>query len=384
MQIKIHYPIFAKGVPKGRSVEREIYGSFFEFFDIAESGETMSPYLTVGAHSYKGHQQKEINYVLGQDGTCYRRFHLDHSAGIPTIHAVYGDHNNPVCSTALVKHAEIFKRNDLEKTHFPPDILAGFRHQHLLTPIDNKIIKDLEVKDRSWEMDALKAAVNDLVVIGDHLYKRAPEPVYAVIVDSNKRVLAMRWIATGFPELDTMIAEEWGAFSRDKREVVGLFALSDQDRMLDYAKEITAKIGGTNCANRDDDTPYEAFGNTLAGSSYNLKVVANRMKTSAVESITAGGNYSEDAYASRLLSWDGQTLELFRQLEAAQSAATWPHNMEALERIVSECFAHDASASRSIFTNAHPKSGDLVFENYFENVMQEYHLSAVLGDSLTI
>jgi hypothetical protein len=378
MQIKVHYPVHATGKPKGMRNERKIYGSVFDFFDVPEVDEDFLPFLTVKPRDYFGHPVKEIEYFSDADGGCYRKFSMNRAEGFNELLAFYGDSNSPVASEALVRHATYFKGSSSPETeYFPTDLKTIPYGRDRLLSLDPKSIKDLEIKQNDIEMANLRQAVRELIVVNGDLYKRVPEPVFAVTVDESKRVNTLNWITPGFAEFEAKIRAERDHF-RIKREVVGFFALTDKDRMLDFAAEITAKIDGTNHSDEDTKLSFDTFGQPLTGTTYNLKVLSQRMHRSAVESISTGALYGTADYASRILSWSGQTLETFRKLDTTQGASNWMTDAAALEKVVIECMEHDANAVRKVFTN--PFKGQAY--SFYDEVWQEYQMAAMMSDTL--
>ncbi len=374
MQIKIHYPVHAKGTPKGLKNERRIYGSIFEYFDIPEADDDFVPLLTVEPHNFKGQPEKKIEYVLSSDGVCYRKFALVNHGGVPTIPAFHLDHNNPVAADALVKHASTFTAVETLKDHFPLELKRDAHRGYELLSLDPKTIKNLAILSNDREIKALRQAVSDLIIIKGELHKRVPEPVYAVTINHDKKVESWRWILPGFLDLEQRLQEEWDNY-RKRREVVGLFAIDDRERMTDFATEITAKIGGRNLADRDLGLGFELFDQPLAGTSYNLKVLSQRMLRSATDSLIVAT--SGNTAVERILSWTSETMDLFRQLDTVQSSPKWAKDTAALETIVRACMEYDDTHSYKVFTRPYKD----IDHSFNREVWLEYQMSSSFGDS---
>jgi hypothetical protein len=378
MQIKVHYPVHATGTPKGMRNERKVYGSVFDFFEVPEVDEDLLPFVTVKPTDYYGKLLKDIEYFSAADGGCYRKFSMSKHNGFNELLAWYGDENSPVSSSALVQHATYFRGSpSVDAEYFPQNLRSSCNSGHGLTSLDPKSIKDLEIKQDETEMANLRQAVRELIIVNGELYKRVPEPVFAVTVDESRRVNTLNWITSGFAEFEAKIHSERDNF-RKKREVVGFFALTDKDRALDFAAEITAKVGGTNQTDPDAKLDFDTFGQPMSGTTYNLKVLSQRMHRSAVESISTGDLYGTADYAKRILSWSGQTLEAFRKLDAAQASSNWTTDGAGLEKVVIECLEHDAAADRKVFTN--PFKGQAY--SFYDEVWQEYQMAAMMSDTL--
>lgn len=385
MQVKIEYPVFARGKPKGFKQERKVYGAIFSYFDIPEVEDVMASYITVRQLDTKGNVQKSQEFFSNGDGYCYRKYPLyrESEGSIPSIPARHGDSLSPVSSEALVRHSAYLRdrrEDELKNLYFPTTLYRDVVGGYGLINVDWKLIRDLEIDPYDSELKRVEMAVKDMIIVGGELYKKVPEPVYAVVVNKNKEIKAALWTVPGFPELDDKIRDETDRSRYGDRSVVGFFSLNDVERMEHFMSDIAAKSGGSVVSNLTGCIETDITDEFLMGTRYNLKLLALRMRRSAIQSITTGATYSDDAYAERILNWNDETLALFRALEEAQRPETWHQDLERLEKAVAACLSYDQRAGTALFSNAH-KHEKYAFSDH---IWQEWLMAGEIGHSLRI
>lgn len=346
MQIKVQYPVWAKGKPKGMQRERTIYGAVSRDFEVPAVDLVLEPLVFL-----KG-VGTTTEYYSCDDGYCYRKFSFGvaQAGEVPTIRARYGDSDNPVASEALVRNAAFIRSradSEIETDYYPTTMKKGVGYRHSLTEISPGAFRDLKLDDDSSVKDRVIASARDLVVVNGDLFKRVPEPVYAVSVAKTGSIDYSLVTAPGFHDFEDRLHDERN-YGFNQRRIIAVFAVDDRERMLEFIDEIAKEFDFTTKA--FPGTLEVNVHGSLKGTGYNLKVLAHAMRRSAIESITKGPLHGQDDYAQRILEWDGEALELFRVLNANQAPENWFSKTRELVDVVNRCREYDAKRATPLFT----------------------------------
>lgn len=349
MRIFVDFYVEATGRPKGYQNTRRIFGVVTSDFDIARDDSPMIKVIEVTRSN------QVFEYFQNGDGSFYQKASFE-GAMHEECHIPYRYSKTKNVFGQDLHRADKYRLGSLSHTEaaaewFPKNAKAmaasDYNRDHMIN-IDQMNISDLVIKNY---VDAKRQIASDIkahLVHEGQLFKRVPEPVYALQLEQGYDLMGSIKIGLRMPpDLKGLRNSHFSP------QDIAIASLAELEKLQELAQELSEKHGITRVHLNPHDDSYGRVQNYNPITSYADSMIlyhtASLMRESAIRKILSKPG-SVDHASSHLADWPVEAFATFKGIETLLVDETWFDKADALHDLIERCFEIDKQRAIPIFT----------------------------------